>query len=212
MTGGWKTHIVAVTRWWLGLDYLINGINWFHKIITPYPSMSDFVAYLPPHDIVGALIENGVLFPAAKAIELIAGLALLADFLVPLALVLAMSVTVPVFVVDVLNPHPHLRALLMGTGALTMNLFLLSAYFAHYRLLFTSHGIANLDTKGALSVEETGFAGTLASIIRPCMVPWACISALLGMAMVIWLIVMILQYVMNPLPLSAIHSLTPRVR
>ena len=90
----WQYHLVSLVRWLLGLDYLINGVNWFFKLITPYPSLSDFVAFHPPQDVVGAMIDNGVLFPLAKATEVATGLALLTDLFVPLALVLAMTVTV----------------------------------------------------------------------------------------------------------------------
>ena len=200
-SGVWSRSLIVLVRYLLGLDYLINGFNWFHKIITPYPSTSDFIAFHPPPDIVGALIENGVLFPLAKAIELLTGLALLSDLLVPLALVLAMPVTVPVFVVDTLNGHPHLRAILMGTGALTMNLFLLAAYFGHYRSMLAMRGQAHLDPRGS---------ERMASALRPLMPGLGVLSALLGLSMVIWLGVMIVQYAMHPLPISGIHALQPR--
>ena len=91
----------------LGLVCFANGFNWFFKIITPYPSMSDFVHFMPPPDIVGALIENGILFHLVKVVELVAGIALLTNRFVPLALVVSMSVTVIVFIVDVFRPGPE---------------------------------------------------------------------------------------------------------
>ncbi len=208
--GVWGVRLVTLVRWLLGLDYLINGLNWFHKIITPYPSMSDFVAFHPPPDIVGALIDNGILFPMAKATELITGLALLGDLFTPLALVMAMTVTVPVFVVDALNPHSHVRALLMGTGAIAMNLFLLCAYFGHYRELFEPRGEALLDPTRATARLGGRAADQLAAVLRPVMPAFGVISALLGVAMLSWLVLMIVQYAMNPLPISAVHHLTPR--
>jgi hypothetical protein len=36
------------------------------------------------------------------------------------------------------------------------------------------------------------------------------VSVLLGLSMVIWLGVMIVQYAIHPLPISAIHALQPR--
>ncbi|MEO0033483.1 MAG: hypothetical protein RIS94_3241, partial [Pseudomonadota bacterium] len=89
-------RLLNVVRLLLGTVYLVNGTNWFFKIITPYPSMSDYAHYLPPADVVGAMIEQGVLFHAAKAMEVLAGVLLLSNRLVPLALVVSMSVTVPV--------------------------------------------------------------------------------------------------------------------
>ncbi len=149
-TGGgvWGDRLVTLVRLLMGACYVINGLNWFFKIITPYPSLSDFVHYRPPPDIVGALIENGILFNLAKATELITGLALLSNRLVPAMLVVAMTVTVPVFLVDDLT-HPHLRGVLMGSGSLVMNLFLLVAYFSHYRPMLAAKGAPSLDPTAA---------------------------------------------------------------
>jgi uncharacterized membrane protein YphA (DoxX/SURF4 family) len=206
---GWSRTLLTLVRWFLGLDYVINGLNWFHKIITPYPSRSDFVDFLPPANIVGAMIDNGVLFHLAKATELVTGLALLADVFVPLALVLAMTVTVPVFAVDALNPHPHLRAMLMGTGALVMNLFLLSAYFNHYRSMLTLRSSGHIDPRATAQLQTRG-VDRFASMLRPLMPALGVVSALLGLAVVTWLLVMVAQYVMDPLPISAVRPLTPR--
>jgi hypothetical protein len=204
-----STHLVNLVRWLLGMDYLINGLNWFFKIITPYPSLSDFVHFLPPPDIVGAMIENGILFNLAKAIELITGLALLSNVFVPLSLVIAMTVTVPVFVVDALRPHLRLRALLMGTGALIMNLYLLGAYFDHYRSMLTLRAIAQTDPRRKGAVNSVG-VDRFAAILQPIMPTLSVVSLLLGLAIVIWLLVMIGQYVLDPQPISAIRQLSPR--
>ncbi|HTY94136.1 MAG TPA: hypothetical protein VMC02_09625 [Steroidobacteraceae bacterium] len=208
--GAWSRWLIILVRWLLGLDYLINGFNWFCKIITPYPSTSDFIAFHPPPDIVGALIDNGLLFPLAKATELVTGIALLSDLFVPLALVLAMPVTVSVFVVDALHPHPHLRALLMGSGALIMNLFLLGAYFDHFRPMLATRGRPRLDLRTTGTATPGPAVEAFAALLRALMPLLGAISVLLGMAMVIWLAVMIAQYIGHPAPLSAIHALQPR--
>jgi hypothetical protein len=111
-------QISALVRILLGLVLLINGINWFFKIITPYPSISDFINFLPPKDIVGTMIEHGILFHLAKGLEVVAGIAFLANRMVSLALVVSMPVAVTVFVVDVFRPEFRLRAFLMGSGTL----------------------------------------------------------------------------------------------
>lgn len=203
-------RLIVLVRLLLGAVYLANGLNWYHKIITPYPSVSDFVHFKPPPDIVGALIDNGWLFYLAKTTELVTGLSLLLNVFTPLSLVLAMTVTAPVFVVDGLNPHPHLRALLMGTGSLVMNLFLLLAYFPHYRAMFAVRGAPSLDPTAARPASGDRVAGVIAAVARPVLPALGVVAAALGLAMVCWLGVMIVQYVLHPLPLSAIHRLQPR--
>lgn len=202
--------MITLVRWCFGLDYVINGVNWFYKIITPYPSLSDFAHFKPPADVVGAMIENGVLFTAAKAIEVVAGAALLANRFVPLALVVAMTVSMPVFMVDVLHPQPRLRASIMGSGALLMNTYLLCAYFAHYRALLTSHATPALNPVTAADPARPAGVDRLAAMLRPLLRPMGVASALLGIVVVTWLVVMIAQYAANPQPISALRPLVPR--
>ncbi|MBN8832446.1 MAG: DoxX family membrane protein [Sphingomonadales bacterium] len=89
VANGSGERLIPLVRILLGLVYLINGTNWFFKIITPYPSISDFIHFMPPPDIVGAMIEHGILFHLAKGMEVVGGLMLLTNRFVPLALVLS---------------------------------------------------------------------------------------------------------------------------
>jgi hypothetical protein len=202
--------LIRFVRILFGLVCLLNGLNWFFKIIGPYPSMSDFVDFLPPPDIVGALIDNGLLFPLAKAIELAAGIALLTNRLVPLTLVVAMSVTVPVFIVDVFKPELRLRAFLMGSGAMVMNLTLLLAYYHYYRPMIGWRADPSVDPSQAQTAEESPLADALGGVGRRLLPPLLALSALLGTAMVCWLSVMIVQYAIDPKALNAVHPLVPR--
>src|SRR3569833_1621842 len=170
-------RLVALVRLLLGTVLFVNGFNWFFKIITPYPSMSDFVHYLPPPDIVGALIENGILFHLAKAIELLAGIALLANCFVPLALVVSMSVTVTVLIVDVFKPEFRLRAFLKGTGTMAMSITLLIAYFDHYRPMLELKGKSNPDPAIADPAATGGAAANVYGwAIKPLFKPLRSIS------------------------------------
>jgi len=202
--------LITYVRVLLGLVYLINGTNWFFKIITPYPSISDFVDYLPPPDIVGALIENGVMFHLAKGIEVVTGIMLLANRAVPLALVVAMTVTVPVFIVDVFKPEWRLRAFLMGSGSFTMNATLLAAWYHHYRPMMVWRS-APAARPGSAPVEEgdalSDGLGRLANLLLPILAP---LSALLGTTMVIWLFVMMGQYVADPKAIHEVREMVPR--
>jgi uncharacterized membrane protein YphA (DoxX/SURF4 family) len=125
-------RLVTAVRLLLGAAYVVGGGNWFFKLIDPYPSIVDYLNAPPPDDIVGALIRTGILFHMVKIVELVAGIALLSNRFVPLALVLSAPVTVVVFVVDVFVSG-HTRAVFMGTGSFAMHGFLLLAYMSVYR-------------------------------------------------------------------------------
>ena len=207
MTG----RLVALVRLLLGTVLFVNGFNWFFKIITPYPSMSDFVHYLPPPDIVGALIENGILFHLAKAIELLAGIALLANCFAPLALVVSMSVTVTVFIVDVFKPEFRLRAFLMGTGTMAMSITLLIAYFDHYRPMLALKGKSNPDPAIADPAATGGAAADVfGRAIKPLFIPLSAISLAVGTVQVGWLVVMIGQYIAHPKAIYQVRPMVPR--
>lgn len=202
--------IFAAIRVLLGMVCLLNGLNWFFKIITPYPSMSDFVDYLPPPDIVGALIEHGMLFHLAKGVELVAGIALLANRFVPLALVLAMTVSVPVFIVDVFRPEFRLRAFLMGTGTLALNSTLLIAYLAHYRPMLAYRADAGIDPRGG-EVPDGGPAADIAvRAARPVLAPLAVLSLLLGTVQVGWLLLLVGQHAADPRAIHEVRPMEPR--
>lgn len=200
--------LIPWVRIMLGLVYAINGLNWFFKIITPYPSMSDFVDYMPPPDIVGAMIEQGVMFHAAKAVELVAGVLLLANRWVPLALVLSMPVTVSVFMVDVFRPELRLRSTLMGTGSLVMNTALLLAYYHQMRAVMNWRARGSLDPARMADATPDGVAAATGGLAQLLVRPLLVAGALLGTAQVVWLGAMIAEHAMDP---KAIHEVRPMV-
>jgi len=203
-------RLTAYVRILLGLVYLINGTNWFFKIITPYPSISDFVHYLPPPDIVGAMIEHGILFHLAKATEVVAGVALLANRFVPLSLVISMPVTVTVFIVDVFKPEFRLRAFLMGSGSFTMNVALLLAYYHHYRGMLAFTARPDADPSRPDMAGGGGVADALGAIGKPLLPVLLGASALLGTVMVAWLALMMVQYAADPKAIHEVRTLQPR--
>lgn len=202
--------LVPYVRIMLGLVYAINGLNWFFKVITPYPSMSDFVDYMPPPDIVGAMIEQGLMFHAAKAVELVAGIALLANRWTPLMLVASMAVTVPVFMVDVYKPELKLRSTLMGTGTLLMNTVLLMAYYQYFRPMLNWRSAPTLDPAGEQTARPDGLAQAMGGICGLLLRPLLVLGALLGTAQVIWLSVMVVQYVAHPKQIYEVREMVPR--
>jgi len=194
----------------LGLVYLLNGTNWFFKIITPYPSMSDFIDYLPPPDIAGAMIENGMMFHLGKGIEVVTGIALLANRLVPLSLVVAMTVTVPVFLIDVFGHSFRLRAFLMGSGSMVLNCTLLMAYYHHFRPMMAWKTAAEADPAKPHAADggavADGMGHLCAGLIRPAR--W--LAALMGTVMVGWLLLMVAQYAADPKAIGEVREMTHR--
>lgn len=203
-------RLLTLVRLLLGAVCFLNGLNWFWKIITPYPSMSDFVDFLPPPDIVGALIDNGILFHLAKAVEVVTGLALLFNRFVPLALVVGMSVTVTVFVVDVFKPEFRLRAFLMGTGTMAMSVTLLIAYLDHYRPMLAYKANPNSDPARPGPADGGAVAEVTGRIAKPLLVPLAVVSALVGLVQVGWLLVMVGQYAADPKAIHEVRQMVPR--
>lgn len=86
-------------------------------------------------ELITALLDSH-LFDLTKAVELLAGLAVLTGFYVPLALVVCMPVSFCVWYWDVpLQGWGSLSAI-YGWAVLLCNLFLCLAYFESYRSLF----------------------------------------------------------------------------
>ncbi len=202
--------MIEYVRILLGLVYLINGMNWFFKIIGPYPSISDFIDYMPTNDIVGALIDRSFLFHVGKATEVITGLMLLSNRLVPLALVASMPVTAMVFMIDVFKPEMKLRSTLMGSGSMVMNVTLLLAYYHHFRPMMNWRAKPTLDPEGEPTAEADAMAGGIGTLSRLLLAPLSVLSAAMGTAMVIWLLAMVAQYAAHPVGLHEIKNLTPR--
>lgn len=214
MTGAAPTPsriaLTDIVRLLMGMVFLVNGLNWWFKLIVPYPSQSDFVDFLPPPDVVGAMIENGVLFVLVKAAELAVGIALLANRFVPLAAVAALPITLPVFVIDVFF-IAHLRGQVMGWGTLILNLYMLLASLGHY------HGMMAVRMEATPAARQGGIVGNiplatwLARLLEPVMTAFGIIAAITGLIMVIWLGVLITDYMMDPRPISSLFPLEPRI-
>src|SRR5450432_2332148 len=80
--------IPTAARIVLGLAFFVFGLNGFLRFI-PQPPMSG-----PPANFAGAMIATGYLFPLLKGTEVAAGLLLLGNRFVPLALTLLAPVLV----------------------------------------------------------------------------------------------------------------------
>lgn len=145
---------VPTTRWLLGIQCLLSGLNWWYKIL-PFPNLFDPPGMPVKSAIVGAMIASGWMFTAAKAVEVALGLALLWNRYVPLMLVVAFPVLLMTFLLDAMI-GPALLGWLQGTVAwpvlwaklldatyfggavIVMHLFLMLAYADAYKPLLAS--------------------------------------------------------------------------
>jgi len=116
-----KLHSVA--RVALGLTFFVFGLNGFLHFL-PQPPMSG-----PPADFAGALFATGYMFPLIKGTEVVAGLLLLANRFVPLAL----AVLAPV-VVNIVAFHAFLApaGLVLPIVVLALELYLAQSYKAAF--------------------------------------------------------------------------------
>lgn len=195
--------MAVAARLLMGIIYTLNGFNWWVKIITPYPSISDFAHMAPPPDVVGAMIENGIMFHMVKGIELLTGIALLLNLLTPLMLVAVLPITISVFIVDVFFVA-HLRGMVMGVGSLVLNLYLLLVHLESYRPML----VLRAADGAPLPPDAPNLTDRLQSIVRPVRPAIGVAAILLGAVMLGWMLVMIGDYIAHPLPFGA--GLPPR--
>jgi hypothetical protein len=181
----------------LGVEIFINGLNWWYKLIGDYPSLVDYEHGRSTDSFVGAMIKTGILFHLVKGTELLAAIGLLTNRFVPLALVIAFPVTVTVFIVDVLISH-HLRAHVMGGGAMLMSVVLMIAHLRYYVPMLTMRADVNPDQSIALAAD-----GPLLSLYRAMvsssnllstLTILAAIALVWGLIMLTWVGVIMVQY------------------
>jgi uncharacterized membrane protein YphA (DoxX/SURF4 family) len=118
-------YAIVLIRLYLGAWMLLNGLNHFVALFPQPLGGPDRSSQL-----LVTLIETG-LFALVKSTEIAVGVMLLLDLFVPLALVVAMPVSVVVWYNHaILVGRPFDFS--MGIGCLVWNLLLLVAYFPHF--------------------------------------------------------------------------------
>jgi len=125
-------YIVHAVRIVFGLHFLLNGLNFFIH----------FFDVTPPHspaalDLMRSLVQSGM-FDIVKTVEVITGIAILANLYVPLALVVAFPVALGVAYVDVVLIGTWFGGWVLGLGTVGLNAALLLAYLPYYRPLFAA--------------------------------------------------------------------------
>lgn len=120
--------VVTALRILFGLHFLVNGANFFfHFFDVPPPQNPLAIQFMK------AMVETGVVFTAVKSVEVVTGVALLVNRFVPLALVVALPVSVNVFLIDVFLIGTWFGGWVLGAGTLLLNVVLLFAYLKYYQ-------------------------------------------------------------------------------
>lgn len=135
---GWMT---AGSRLLLGFVFFVFGLNGFLGFL-PQPELPG-----PAGAFVGALAATGYMFPLIKGTEVVAGLLLLSNRFVPLALVLLAPVVVNIVLYHaVLAPE----GMILPIAVLALELFLAWSYRDAFR------GVLQAKHRPAARKERTG--------------------------------------------------------
>jgi len=144
----------------LGFQYLLGGLNWWFKIF-PFPNFFDVPTGPGKHAVLDAMISTGWMFTSAKIIELLTGLALIFRRYVPLMLVVSFPVALATFLIDAMIFNDMIAwfrgevsgaffwskimdLIFFGGAVITMQVYLMIAYFHHYSPMLASKAEARV--------------------------------------------------------------------
>lgn len=133
-----KTKSIAViaARVLLGLVYLIFGINFFVPFIPMQPQPEGAAG-----TYMSGLFAAGYFMPLVKIIEVVGGALLLTGFFVPLSVAFLLPISLHIFLFHIaLVPE----GAPVGIVVLALNLFLVWAYKANFKLIFQSKAPVSL--------------------------------------------------------------------
>jgi uncharacterized membrane protein YphA (DoxX/SURF4 family) len=134
----WSLH---VARSLLGLIFLVFGLNFFFGFL-PQPPVPE--AALP---FLGGLAASGYVFPVIKVLEVVTGVALLANRFVPLSLALLAPIVVNIFAFHALLAPPATFALVITA----LELYVAWAHRAAFLPMLRPHSEAE-PSKGSSSL------------------------------------------------------------
>ncbi|PQA87636.1 hypothetical protein CW354_11205 [Marinicaulis flavus] len=118
-------YAIIFVRYFFGGFNLMSGLNYYVRF-WPWPTLPPS----PSATYIDVTITLG-LFDVAKIIEMIAGLMLICNIGVPIALILLFPVTVTVFILNAFHsPLPHIMA--SGTRNMIFHLILFAAYSGYF--------------------------------------------------------------------------------
>ncbi len=117
-------HLPTVARILLGLVFLASGVAGF--FMTPPPDMPEFAE---------ALMKTGYMFQFIKVVEIAAGLLLLLNRFVPLALAILAPIIINIFAFHLfLDPKPIIVAIVLAA----LEIYLAWAYRDSFRAMLTA--------------------------------------------------------------------------
>ena len=119
------TYVVLWVRIAFGTHSLLSGLNYFVHVF-PLPPIDTSAA----GPFVAEMTRIGM-FDIIKAVEVLAGVCMLANVYVPVALVLEFPTTVSIFYLSVVVVG-HGRPVYTGWRELFYNVFLFAAYAGYY--------------------------------------------------------------------------------
>lgn len=145
---GWKGYAILWLRVAFGAHCLVSGLNYFFPFAAPPAiNISPAGLFINEMDAVG-------LFALIKVVEVIAGVLLITNRFVPLALAIEMPTTLSIFYLNTfVDGMP--RQLYTGPRELFYNGILILAYWAYFRAILSPKAVLASAWNGALSSEGT---------------------------------------------------------
>jgi uncharacterized membrane protein YhaH (DUF805 family)/uncharacterized membrane protein YphA (DoxX/SURF4 family) len=131
--GGTMKYVIWYVRFWFAAWMIPAGIEHFYHI---YPQPGANSSHPLAAEMLTALLHTH-LFDLVKAVELLAGLAVLFGFFAPLALLVCMPVAFCVFWWDAPLSEWNRSSMIAGARVLSANVLLCVAYIASFRPMFT---------------------------------------------------------------------------
>ena len=128
---------VTIARLFLGVVFLVFGLNGFLGFIPMEPPTGEAGAFM------GALAGSGYLMPLVKAIEVVVGIALLANRFVPLMLIVLLPITVNIALYHTVL-DPVMPGVLVAVLVFALNAFLIWAYRSYYAGMKTARAVPGI--------------------------------------------------------------------
>lgn len=119
--------VAKVARILLGLIYLFFGLNFFFHFLHAAPPDPASKAGI----FLGGLFNSGYFFVFLKTLEVLYGLLLLADWFVPLVLILISPISINILLFHVILA-PAAPALVISSLIITLNIYLAWVYREFY--------------------------------------------------------------------------------